>query len=98
MSIRFDTPMRFAESGHVRRNGTRLQLVSSVPRRDVGVRRSARRPHWSAGKSQTRLSAYRQTGIVERSTGTMTGHGTGVLRKAAWLTLFAALASTLVSA
>ena len=97
MSIQFDTQARSAESGYLRRNGTRLQLVSSAPRRDVGVRRSARRPHWSAGKSQTRLSAYRQPGILARSAETMT-HGTGVLRKAAWLTLFAALASAFVSA
>ena len=98
MSIGFDTQMRSAQSGHLRRNGTRLQLVSSVPRRDGGIHRLARRPHWSAGKSQTRLTAYRQTGMVEPSTGTISGGGTGVFRKAAWLTLFAALASTLVSA
>ena len=95
MSLRFDTQMRHADSVQLRRNGTRLQLVSSVSPRSAGARGSARRPNWSCGKSQTRLSAFRQTGIVAGQT---TTDGSGMLRTAAWLTLFIALVGTLISA
>ena len=95
MSLRFETQMRHADPVTLRRNGTRLQLVSPVSPRYAGARGSVRRSHWSCGKSQTRLSAFRQTGTVA---GRTTIDGNRMPRTAAWLALFLALVGTLISA
>jgi hypothetical protein len=52
---------RAAISGilEIRRNGNRLHTVNFVSR-PSGPRPSGRRPHWSAARGQTRLSAMRQ--------------------------------------
>lgn len=95
MSLRFKTPMHHADPVHLRRNGTRLQPVSAVSPRYAGARGSVRRSHWSCGKSQTRLSAFRHTGTTAERTSV---DGSRMPRTAAWLALFLALVGTLISA
>ena len=54
----------------IRRNGNRHQTVSLVPRHyALSPRRWGRRPHWSATKAQTRLTAFRSVTCAPGSTG-----------------------------
>ena len=95
--LRYATRTRPANVGQLRRNGTRVELPAASALRPAGVHSSAQRYHWSATKSQTRVIPFRQRRVVEPSTDA-TINDRGVVRKAAWLALFAALASTLVGA
>ena len=56
----------------IRRNGIRHQSVSLVPRGCAVSQRSwSRRPHWSATRGQTRLTAFRPIPCAPGSTGTL---------------------------
>ena len=96
--LRYETRIRPAGSGQLRRNGTRVEFSHSGALRPTGIRSSARQCHWSAAKSQTRVIPFRQRRVVEPPSAGTTSNPNGVVRKAAWLALFAALASTLVGA
>jgi hypothetical protein len=90
----------------IRRNGIRHQSVSLVPRGcAVSPRSWSRRPHWSATRGQTRLTAFRpipcapgSTGTSPRATGSSDASRTRMFRTVALLAFLIVLTGILSAA